>query len=135
MKLIEIINRRCDCRITKIVVYNSMGERTVYADAPIDYCDEFSTEITLNNIRMLITYSAYAPLNDDAISLMTDLIDVYVENRATWEIAENVSKSPDIFAGRATLDEMVRVATNALVYSNLFDKAAVMFFNEKLMDF
>ena len=134
MKLIEIINRRCDCRITKIVVYNSMGERTVYADAPIDYCDEFSTEITLNNIRMLITYSAYAPLNDDAISLMTDLIDVYVENRATWEIAENVSKSPDIFAGRATLDEMVRVATNALVYSNLFDKAAVMFFNEKLME-
>lgn len=134
MKLIEIINRRCDCRITKIVVCNSRGERTVYADAPIDYCDEFSTEITLNNIRMLITYSAYAPLNDDAISLMTDLIDVYVENRATWEIAEHVSKSPDIFAGRATLDEMVRVATNALVYSNLFDKAAVMFFNEKLME-
>lgn len=134
MKLIEIINRRCDCRITKIVVCNSRGERTVYADAPIDYCDEFSTEITINNIKMLITYSAYAPLNDDAISLMTDLIDVYVENRATWEIAENVSKSPDIFAGRATLDEMVRVATNALVYSNLFDKAAVMFFNEKLME-
>ena len=80
MKLIEIINRRCDCRITKIVVYNSMGERTVYADAPIDYCDEFSTEITLNNTKMVISYSADSPLSKDNISLMTDLIDVYVEN-------------------------------------------------------
>lgn len=134
MKLIEIINRRCDCRITKITVCNSMGQRVVYADAPLDYCDEFSTEISLNNTKMIISYSAYKPLNDDDISLMTDLIDVYVENRATWEIAEHVSKSPDIFAGRATLEEMVCVTTNALVYSNLFDKAAVMFFNEKLME-
>lgn len=134
MKLIEIINRRCDCRITKITVCNSMGQRVVYADAPLDYCDEFSTEISLNNTKMIISYSAYKPLNDDDISLMTDLIDVYVENRVTWEIAEHVSKSPDIFAGRATLEEMVRVTTNALVYSNLFDKAAVMFFNEKLME-
>ena len=134
MKLIEIINRRCDCRITKITVCNSMGQRVVYADAPLDYCDEFSAEISLNNTKMIISYSAYKPLNDDDISLMTDLIDVYVENRATWEIAEHVSKSPDIFAGRATLEEMVCVTTNALVYSNLFDKAAVMFFNEKLME-
>lgn len=134
MKLIEIINRRCDCRITKITVCNSMGQRVVYADAPLDYCDEFSTEISLNNTKMIISYSAYKPLNDDDISLMTDLIDVYVENRVTWEIAEHVSKSPDIFAGRATLEEMVCVTTNALVYSNLFDKAAVMFFNEKLME-
>lgn len=134
MKLIEIINRRCDCRITKITVCNSMGQRVVYADAPLDYCDEFSTEISLNNTKMIISYSSYKPLNDDDISLMTDLIDVYVENRATWEIAEHVSKSPDIFAGRATLEEMVCVTTNALVYSNLFDKAAVMFFNEKLME-
>ena len=134
MKLIEIINRRCNCRITKVVIYNNFGERTAYADAPIDYCDEFSTEITLNNTKMVISYSADSPLSKDNISLMTDLIDVYVENRATWEIEEHVSKSPDIFAGRATLDEMVRVTTNALVYSNLFDKAAVMFFNEKLME-
>ena len=121
MKLIEIINRRCNCRITKVVIYNNFGERTAYADAPIDYCDEFSTEITLNNTKMEISYSADSPLSKDNISLMTDLIDVYVENRATWEIEEHVSKSPDIFAGRATLDEMVRVTTNALVYSNLFE--------------
>lgn len=134
MKLIEIINRRCNCRITKITIFNSFGERVAYADAPIEYSSEFSTELKLNNTKMLISYSADAPLSEEDISLVKDLIDIYVENRATWEIAEHVSKSPDIFAGRATLNEMVRVTTNALVYSNLFDKAAVMFFNEKLME-
>ena len=67
MKLIEIINRRCNCRITKVVIYNNFGERTAYADAPIDYCDEFSTEITLNNTKMVISYSADSPLSKDNI--------------------------------------------------------------------
>ena len=134
MKVMEIINRRCDCRVTKVTVCNSFGERIVYADAPIDYCDEFSTIFNLNNSKMVITYSADKPLSSELLSLMNDLIEVYVENRTTWEIAENVSKNPDIYAGRATLDEMVRVAANSLVYSNMFDKAAVMFFNETLME-
>ncbi len=134
MKLMEIINRRCDCRVTKVTVCNSLGERIVYADAPADYCDEFSTVIALNNIKMTITYSALEPLSEASLSLMNDLVEVYVENRATWEINENVSKNPDIYAGRATLDEMVRVTANSLVYSNLFDKAAIMFFNEALME-
>ncbi len=134
MKLMEIINRRCDCRVTKVTVCNSLGERIVYADAPVDYCDEFSTVIKLNNIKMIITYSALKPLGEESLSLMNDLVEVYVENRATWEINENVCKNSDIYTGRATLDEMVRVTTNSLVYSNLFDKAAIMFFNEKLME-
>ena len=122
MKLIEIINRRCNCRITKVVIYNNFGERTAYADAPIDYCDEFSTEITLNNTKMVISYSADSPLSKDNISLMTDLIDVYVENRATWEIEEHVSKSPDIFAGRATLLEYHAADNNYDNHLELEDK-------------
>ena len=134
MKLIEIINKRCNCKVTQVIVKSPMGERIAYRDVPVDNFKEYSIYLHTGNVDLDIIYSADKELSEEAVSLLTDLIDVYVENRATWEIAENVSKSPDIYAGRATLDEMVKVTTNALVYSGLFDKAAVMFFNEKLME-
>ena len=134
MKLIEIINKRCNCKVTQVIVKSPMGERIAYRDVPVDNFKEYSIYLHTGNVDLNIIYSADKELSEEAVSLLTDLIDVYVENRATWEIAENVSKSPDIYAGRATLDEMVKVTTNALVYSGLFDKAAVMFFNEKLME-
>ena len=134
MQLIDIINKRCNCKVTQVVVKSPMGERIAYRDMPVDNFKEYSLFLHTGNMELEIKYSADKELSEEAVSLLTDLIDVYVENRATWEIAENVSKSPDIYAGRATLDEMVKVTTNALVYSGLFDKAAVMFFNEKLME-
>lgn len=134
MKLIEIINKRCNCKVTHVVVKSPMGERIAYRDEPAADSKEYNLYLHTGHIELDIKYSADKKLSEEAVSLLTDLIDVYVENRATWEIAENVSKSPEIYAGRATLDEMVKVTTNALVYSGLFDKAAVMFFNEKLME-
>ena len=135
MKLIDIINKRCNCKVTQIIITSPLGERIAYKDIPNDDKKCYDISLQRGNIDLVITYSADEKLSDDAVSLLTDLIDVYVENRATWEIAENVTKSPDINTGRVNLEEMVKVTTNALVYSGLFDKAAVMFFNEKRMEF
>lgn len=134
MKLIDIINKRCNCKVTQVVIKSHTGERMAYRDMPVDSFKEYSLFFHTGNVELEIKYSADKELSEESVSLLTDLIDVYMENRATWEIAKNISKSPDIYAGRATLDEMVKVTTNALVYSGLFDKAAVMFFNEKLME-
>ena len=134
MKLIEIINKRCNCKVIHVVIKSKIGERVAYRNVCEDNSKEYIHRIHSGSMELEIKYSADKELSDEAVSLLTDLIDVYVENRAAWEIDEHVSKSPDIYAGRATLDEMVKVATNALVYSSLFDKAAVMFFNERLME-
>ena len=134
MKLIEIINKRCNCKVIHVVIKSKIGERVAYRNVCEDNSKEYIHRIHSGSMELEIKYSADKELSDEAVSLLTDLIDVYVENRAAWEIDEHVSKSPDIYAGRATLDDMVKVATNALVYSSLFDKAAVMFFNERLME-
>ncbi len=134
MKLTEIINKHCHCKVVQIVVKNLGGERVVFQDVALDKSGEYSLCLNTGSVELVIKYYADRELSSEAVSLLTDLIDVYIENRATWEITENVSKNSDIYAGRATLDEMVQVATNALVSSSLFEKAAVMFFNENLME-
>ncbi len=116
MKLIEIINKRCNCKVIHVVIKSKIGERVAYRNVCEDNSKEYIHRIHSGSMELEIKYSADKELSDEAVSLLTDLIDVYVENRAAWEIDEHVSKSPDIYAGRATLDEMVKVATNALVY-------------------
>lgn len=134
MKLIEIINKRCNCKVSQVVVKSQIEERTVFKDINADNIGEYNISHRIGNVELLIKYSAPEQLSNEAVHLLTDFVEIYMENRASWEIAESVSKSPDIYVGRKTLDEMVEVVSNALINSGLFDKAAVMFFNEKLME-
>ena len=87
MKLIEIINKRCNCKVTQVIVKSPMGERIAYRDVPVDNFKEYSIYLHTGNVDLEIMYSADKELSEEAVSLLTDLIDVYVENRATWEIA------------------------------------------------
>lgn len=133
MKIINIINRRCKCILLEISVENQSGERVVYRNIQ-NSGTRFEADFNINNTIIKVSYTAENKLGSDELGLMEDLLDVYIENIASWEVAESLSKSHEEKAGRATLDEIVRVAVNSLVYSNLFDKAAVMFFNEKLYE-
>lgn len=133
MKIIDIINRRCKCILSEISVLSQSGKRVVYKSA--QKCGTgYEADFNINNTMIKVTYTAENKLDDNELGLMEDLLDVYIENIASWEVAESLSKSHEEKAGRATLDEIVRVAVNSLVYSNLFDKAAVMFFNEQLYE-
>ena len=131
MKLIEIINRRCNCKLSKISVVTQFGERPVYCETVIGE-KFFHSHVVVNNIKLKMIYCAEEELNKDKLGLMTDILDIYIESRATWEIAEQISRSHELLSGKASLDEMIQNTVNTLVQSNLFDKAAVMFYNERL---
>lgn len=131
MKVIEIINRRCKCQLSKISIVTEYGERPIFCENVMGE-KFFHNSFEVNNIKLKIIYAANQELEQDTVELMKDILDIYLSSRATWEIAEQISKSHELLSGQVSLEEMVKNTVETLVQSNLFDKAAVMFHNEKL---
>lgn len=135
MKLVDIINKYCNCELKTITLIENDKEHIIY-NMSIDNADnlqEYSISFNIENLNVSVKYISNKELSKESIHLLSDLVSVYIENVEALGIAEKVSNHQDIYSGQASLEDMVQTITKALVDSSLFDKVAIMFYNEKLM--
>lgn len=133
MKTVEIINRRCNCKISEITVKANTEERVIYKSRE-EAERRHETALNINNSTVTVKYDSPQAFDNDKLELVKDFLSVYLDNKASRDIVSSISGSSDVFTGRVTLEEFIKVALNAMVSSGLFNKAAVMFFNDKTQE-
>lgn len=135
MKLINIIEKHCSCTVTRVCAEYRGGSRDLYTAVAPKGTKTFSFPFTEGSLKGTITYAAEQELSKDNVSLMRELAECLAENSEYWNLNDALSQVAEMGAQHVSLEEVVSQTLNTLVYSHFFDKAAVMFLNEKLSEF
>ncbi len=128
MRVIDVIENYCECRIQSVAAGLRGGRTFLYGkdgDAP------FSLSVNRGGIGVEIKYSAKSEMTPDKAKFAGEMIGCLLENRESWSLHEELSKVAENSAGSEDLDELLRQILNTIICSHLFDKAAVMFCNPK----
>lgn len=135
MKIIDIIEKHCSCTVTKVCAEYRGGSRDLYVAEIPKGAKTFAFSFTEGSLNGTVTYAADAELSEKDLVLMRELAECLAENSEYWNLNDALSQVAEMGAENVSLEEVVSQTLNTLVYSHFFDKAAVMFFNEKLSEF
>lgn len=134
MKIIDLIEKYCNCRVLKITAEYRGGTQILYKSDDSGIKKSFSFSFQEGSVRGNIFYSAPSEIDEDKRTLMSELAACLVENNEYWNLSDSLSQVAEIGTENVRLEDVIAQTLNTIIYSHFFDRSAVMFFNDKLME-
>lgn len=126
MKVIGIIEKRCKCQIAEVTAKEVDATHILYKK---DINAPYTITMDKNNVTYYVKYNGEVELCGDCIEFALDIITCFFEDRKKDFIEHFFIK--DDATDNENFDNMISQTLNTLIKSELFNKAAVMFYNPK----
>lgn len=130
MKIIDIIEKYCGCKVQEISAYQKGTVRTLYVCAQA-MGETFTRNFTDGVSGGTIVFTAEKLPSQERLTLMDDLALCLSVSGEYIPFNESFPLPADMGSEQSTLEDIISQTLDTLVYSGFFDNAAVMFFNEK----
>lgn len=131
MKIINLMEKHCICRVIKVTAKYEDGDKDIYQAEITDDKKLFSLAFSEGGVTGNITYIADCEPPLDKINLMKELAGCLIENSDYWHFNNALSHVTEMSADNISLEDVITQTLQTLVSSHFFDRAAVMFYNEK----
>ena len=128
MRVIEVIENCCECRVLSVSAYLRGGKTLLYGkegDAP------FCLSTDCGGIQVEIKYASEKEMTPDKAKFAGDMAGCLLENMEGWTFHEELTKAAGLSVASARPDKLLRQILDTIICSHLFDKAAIMFYNSK----
>ena len=125
MKVINVIEHYCQCRIAEVTADLPSGKSVIYhtgEEAP------FSASVCSDNVSIKIKYSSDTEMPADKLNFAGEMLACLVETQNQVNTNDE-APFPNEEQETENLDGLIEQILNTLVCSHVFDKAAVMLYN------
>lgn len=128
MRVIEVIENCCECRVLGVSAYLRGGKTLLYGkegDAP------FCLSTDCGGMQVEIKYASEKEMTPDLAKFAGEMAGCLLENIEDRNFHEELTKAAGLSVASARPDRFLRQILDTIICSHLFDKAAIMLYNSK----
>lgn len=126
MKVIELIEKNCNCVISEVNVDEKNSTSILYKK---DITAPYSITINNKNSVINIKYDTKDSECNKCLKFAWEILSCFIDERKNGNFKESFLIKEDSSA--ESLEKMISQTLHTIVSSELFDKAAIMFFNPR----